>query len=149
VEEAAASPAFPKVQFAAEGSAAPLLVDESLLQRAVTNLVTNAAEACERNAPPGGRVTVSIAEDGERRLAISVHDTGPGMTPERLRALFTRDFQSDRRGSGVGLGLGVARHIALAHGGEVTAESRPGEGSVFRISVPRRTGPPPGTGQTP
>jgi signal transduction histidine kinase len=49
----------------------------------------------------------------------------------------THDFRSTKRNSGVGLGLGVARHVATSHGGSITAESIEGEGTTFRITIPR------------
>ena len=49
----------------------------------------------------------------------------------------TLDFKSTKRASGVGLGLGVAMHVATAHGGSISAESSAGQGSVFRLELPR------------
>ena len=67
-----------------------------------------------------------------------MRDTGPGIPPERLAEILVGDFKSDKRHSGVGLGLGVARHVAAAHGGTLTAESVVGQGSVFRLRLARK-----------
>ena len=56
---------------------------------------------------------------------------------EQLAAVMEHDFRSTKRQAGIGLGLGVARHVVRAHGGTLTAESHLGEGTVFRVTLPR------------
>jgi signal transduction histidine kinase len=67
-------------------------------------------------------------------------DSGPGIPPEALPQLFERFFRIDRARSreqgGTGLGLAIARQLALAHGGELTAENRPEGGAVFTLCLP-------------
>jgi signal transduction histidine kinase len=109
--------------------------DPVLLRRVLGNLLDNARKYSEEGQPI--RLTAR-AESG--RLRIQVRDEGIGMTPEDLRMLFTPFFRSDRsraRGTGgVGLGLAMARRIVEAHGGALTAESAPGQGSAFTVDLP-------------
>jgi len=138
VEDAAGSPKWRGVEFVADGEAGSLWADESLLRRALGNLVANAADACVMRRPPSGRVTVRVANsETEDALVIDVADTGVGIPADKLVEIMTHDFRSTKRNSGVGLGLGVARHVATSHGGSITAESVEGEGTTFRITIPR------------
>lgn len=74
-------------------------------------------------------------EDGE--VVVRVSDTGTGIPPEDLPHVFDRFWQARRtRRAGAGLGLAIARGIVEGHGGRISAESRPGEGSVFRFTLP-------------
>jgi signal transduction histidine kinase len=131
-------PKWEGVEFAVEGRCEPIWVDQSLLERAITNLVGNAADACVGLADPRGHVTVRLGDTGRGdHLTIEVIDTGVGIAAAALDQLLVNDFRSTKRNSGVGLGLAVSRHIAAAHGGAITAESRLGVGSTFRLSVPR------------
>lgn len=139
IHDAAASPKWQGIEFAAEGEATRIWADESLLVRAISNLVGNAADACVQRTPPQGRVCVRICDtDDQSSLVLEVSDTGVGIPADKLQDLMMHDFKSTKRNSGVGLGLGVARHIAAAHGGVVTAESREGVGSTFRLTLPRQ-----------
>jgi two-component system phosphate regulon sensor histidine kinase PhoR len=80
-------------------------------------------------------------EPAEKELVISVKDYGIGIDPEHLPRLFERFYRVDRSRSrmegGTGLGLSIVKHIALTHKGEVSVSSIPGEGSEFRIHLPR------------
>jgi putative PEP-CTERM system histidine kinase len=107
--------------------------DRSMLQRVFENLITNGVEAM----PEGGTLALAthVAGEDPPRVCISVHDTGVGMTEEFLRDRLFRPFATSKR-RGLGLGLYQCRSIVRAHGGEITVESRPGEGSTFRILLP-------------
>jgi two-component system sensor histidine kinase MtrB len=109
-----------------EGDGLRVTSDPRRLERIVANLVDNAFEH------GGTRVTVRI-EDGE----IEVADDGPGIAPEHLPHLFERFYKADasRSGGGTGLGLAIARENARLLGGDLTVESRPGEGSRFTIHL--------------
>ena len=100
-------------------------------------VLNNLAENALRHTEAG---TVTLAAAGSERpgwLRIEVRDTGSGIAAEDLPHLFDRFWQpSDRSGPGAGLGLAISREIVRAHGGEISAESRPGEGAVFRILLP-------------
>jgi two-component system, OmpR family, sensor histidine kinase SenX3 len=109
--------------------------DSSQLVSAVTNLLDNAVKYSE----PGNPVEVDAAAvDG--LLCISVRDHGIGIPTRDLERIFERFYRVDRARSratgGTGLGLSIVRHVAQAHGGDVTVESTEGEGSTFRFRLP-------------
>ncbi len=111
----------------------PVLVDVDGMRRVIVNLVHNAIRFT-----PSGEVTVRAERTGEE-VIISVRDTGIGIAPEDLPRVFERFYKA--RGSpsgGAGLGLAIARHIVLAHGGRIWAESAPGQGSTFYVALPVR-----------
>jgi signal transduction histidine kinase len=113
----------------------PITGDAALLRRLVVNLLDNAAKYSEPPAP----VTLAVRSEGGSAL-IEVRDRGIGIAPEDLPRLFTPFFRTDRsraRGTGgTGLGLALAKRIAEAHGGSISAESAPGEGTAFRVKLP-------------
>lgn len=108
--------------------------DEGRLRQVVLNLVSNAVKFTEA----GGRVDVELRLEGER-LHVEVTDTGVGIAPDRLEQLFAPFVQAEagtsRRYGGSGLGLAITRRLVEAMGGQITAASRPGQGSVFRLWV--------------
>ncbi len=107
---------------------APLLpADAEKLKQVVLNLVRNAIEAM----PEGGEVVVETGVHGEH-AQIVVRDSGPGL-PEGLDVF--QLFVSTKP-HGTGLGLSIAQQIVHAHGGELLAESRPGQGASFTICLP-------------
>src|SRR5439155_3503016 len=104
-----------------------------------------------RFAPEGGVVWIrAVRENGS--CQVSVEDTGPGIPKEHLPLLFERFYRVDparaRGDGGTGIGLAIARSVVEAHGGRIWAESRVGEGSVFRFELPLASpdsgGEPPG-----
>lgn len=114
--------------------------DRRQLVSAVFNLLENAVKYSD----PGEKVEVRVASDG-RRVEIAVRDHGIGIPARDLERIFERFYRVDRarsrRTGGTGLGLAIVRHVATNHGGEVTVESREGEGSVFRLVLPLAGGP--------
>jgi two-component system phosphate regulon sensor histidine kinase PhoR len=106
--------------------------------QALVNLLDNAV----KYSPPFSKVSLE-AEDRGGELALSVKDEGPGIPAEHLDRIFERFYRLDRsRGQdpgGTGLGLAIVRHIALLHRGTVEVESHAGEGSLFRLRIPRQT----------
>ncbi|MFD1105147.1 hybrid sensor histidine kinase/response regulator [Sphingobium olei] len=111
-----------------------LVGDEMRFGQVVLNLLSNAVKFSE-----GGRVTISVGvesqdEDGTM-IALTVRDTGIGMTEEQQRSLFHSFTQADssttRRFGGTGLGLFICRQIVERMGGDIRVESAPGEGSSF------------------
>ncbi len=107
--------------------------DPGLLRQLFDNLVVNAI----RYNRPGGRVDIAVERHGET-FTVSVSDTGIGIAPDHLPRLGERFYRVDkgrsRKEGGAGLGLSICRWIAGAHGGTIGIESRPGEGSTFRVS---------------
>jgi len=103
------------------------------LARALSNVLINAAEACR----DGGRVVVRVARgrpNGHETVEIRVRDTGCGIPPERLDAIW--DPYVTSKPGGTGLGLAITRQTVLAHGGSVHADSRAGEGTEIRFTLP-------------
>ena len=136
-EQLRGSPKFVNISFAVESKAGEMVADERLLQRAIFNLGKNAAEACAGNGRPEKEVHFE-AEEEQGGVVIRVRDTGYGMTPEVLDRIMTGDFHSTKRTNGIGLGFGVARHVAQVHGGRLEAKSKVGAGTTFTLLVPRR-----------
>ncbi len=111
--------------------------DPRRLDAILGNLVNNAFE--HGLAPVELHVT---AAGGDLRLVVS--DAGPGIAPEHLGFVFDRFYKADPsrpRSAGSGLGLAIARENARLHGGDITVERRPGGGTVFTLSLPRRREP--------
>lgn len=122
------------VTFEAAGSVT-VSADPVRLDQICTNLLDNAAKFSAEGAPI--HVRVAAVDDG---VAVSVHDQGVGLTPEELRRLFERFYQSKRaraRKTGLGLGLYITKGLVEAHGGRLAVESEPGRGSVFTVWLPR------------
>jgi PAS domain S-box-containing protein len=118
----------------------PIEADPHELELAILNLVVNARDAM----PEGGQVRIQTrnveAADGAGPGAfveISIHDTGPGMTPEVMAKAFDPFFTTKPTGKGTGLGLSQVHGFALQSGGRVTAVSRPGEGCQVILRLPR------------
>ena len=111
------------------------LLDSERTSQILGNLLDNAL----RHTPRGGRVALRVCQPEGDTLIVDVEDTGEGISPEHLPHVFERFYRVDSsraRGGGTGLGLAIAKHLAQAQGGDVTVESTPGQGSVFRVSVP-------------
>ncbi len=110
--------------------------DETQLTSMFTNLVDNAV----KYTPAGGRVEV-IGGSEASEIVIRIADTGIGIPEGKLSRIFERFYRVDKARSkatgGTGLGLSIVRHVAQNHGGRVTVESTPGEGSVFTVHLPR------------
>ncbi|MGI9823169.1 MtrAB system histidine kinase MtrB [Agromyces sp. Marseille-Q5079] len=110
-------------------------VDPRRIRRIVRNLLGNAIEHGE------GRPIVVAVDSNETAIALSVRDYGLGMSPDDAERVFDRFWRADpsrmRTIGGTGLGLAISLEDAVAHGGELDVWSRPGHGSVFRLTIPR------------
>ena len=114
--------------------------DPDLLHRALSNLVLNAIDAM----PQGGELTLRTAAfrnnqlDAQRQeddsVAISVSDTGSGLTPEECERLFTPYYTTKQHGTG--LGLAIVQSVVSDHGGKISVESTKEKGTTFRIELP-------------
>jgi two-component system, OmpR family, sensor kinase len=118
-------------------SAVTVAGDADRLEQLFCNLIDNAV----KNTQSGGTVNVTVDTAGGQ-IAVCVSDNGPGIPQEQLPHVFERFYQVTGVRTGVGLGLAIAREIALAHGGEIEARSEPGEGAEFIVSLPAITGRP-------
>ena len=105
-------------------------VDPLRLREVLSNLLSNAL----RYTPSGGRVDVA-ASASQGQVAISVHDTGPGIAPDDLPHVFERFYKSEES-RGAGLGLAIAKSLVVAHGGEIEATSTLGQGTEMRFTLP-------------
>ena len=125
----------------------PLFADEAQIEQVLINLAVNARDAM----PDGGCLIIGTrlvhfhaaqlagqtdAAPGEF-VVISVADTGCGMSPEVLQHLFEPFFTTKAEGKGTGLGLATAYGIVKQHGGWIEVDSEPGQGSTFRVFLPR------------
>ncbi len=118
------------------GPATPIEGEPGLLARVLDNLLDNAARYSEPPSPI--EVALEPREDG---VELTVRDRGIGIDPGDQAQLFTPFFRADRsrdrNTGGVGLGLPLSRRIVEAHGGRISLESRPGEGTTVRVWLPR------------
>jgi two-component system sensor histidine kinase GlrK len=115
-----------------------LCLDAGRMQQVLDNLLSNAVKF----TPEGGtiRIVAGVQEVGQRWVEIRVSDTGKGIPAEDVTRIFDKFYQSSfhpqERQQGTGLGLTIARHIVEAHGGQIWAESRMGEGATFVVRLP-------------
>jgi two-component system sensor histidine kinase MprB len=119
----------PQVAFATELEPCVVAGERARLDRAIANLLDNAAKW----SPPGAGVDVRL-DDGE----LTVRDRGPGIDPDDLPHVFDRFYRATaaRGRAGSGLGLAIVRHVAERHGGTVRAEEAPGGGALLRLALP-------------
>ena len=112
----------------------PVWADRELIEIALRQLIDNALKYSPRDSP------VSVAaESSGNRIIVSVADRGPGIPEEEQSRIFEKFYRAEasrHQIPGAGLGLVIAREIIQVHGGEIRVESRPGQGSVFRFSLP-------------
>ncbi len=136
-DRAAADPALSGIGVeveTAEGADVSIQGDPQLLERAVRNLLHNAAEA-ERRAGGSGPISVALRR-GPEAVSLVIEDRGPGI-PEEVRQRLFRPFATGRA-DGVGLGLALARRIVDLHGGRLSLEARPLGGTRAVIEFPTR-----------
>jgi signal transduction histidine kinase len=113
----------------------PVFADELRLRQIITNLVSNAVKFTE-----SGTVTIELGCAEGQHAFVKVIDTGIGIAPSDLGAIFEQfrqvDGSSTRRAGGTGLGLTITRHLIHLHGGEIHVESELGKGSTFWFTLP-------------
>lgn len=114
----------------------PLLVaaDARRMEQVIVNLLANA----NLHTPPGTSISIASCVD-ERTIQLSVSDTGPGIPAAELNAIFERFHRLPSGDKGSGLGLAIAKAIVELHAGRIWAESEPGRGTSFYITLPRTT----------
>jgi signal transduction histidine kinase len=126
------------VEVEADPAAPPVLADRHRVLQVLSNLLGNAVAF----TPSGGRVRaacrrVELGETGEihGRVMFTVSDTGPGIPWEDQPHVFDRFWRSAKSREGSGLGLAIARGIVEAHGGQISVDSRPGDGTTFTFDL--------------
>jgi len=108
--------------------------DDAMVGQILDNLFSNAIDALGDNR---GNVSLSTTRDGDR-IAIEVADTGAGISSNLMSRIFDPFFSTKGPGKGYGLGLAISLAMAESLGGALTVESKEGEGSRFRLWIPRR-----------
>ncbi len=119
------------VELQAEGPELTVSADCFWLGEALENLIKNAVE----HSPAGATVTARLADEGTR-ARLTVSDRGPGIADGEFSALFERFRRGDNAKAGYGVGLPMARDVARAHHGELTAKNLPEGGAVFELTLP-------------
>lgn len=124
------------VSLSSEFTTAPAMVsgDRVHLQQVLINLILNGMEAMADMPETERRLLVRTATIGERRVELSVTDSGRGIPPEKLARLFDSFFTTKE--SGIGLGLAIARSIIDAHRGRISAENNSDGGATLRFDLP-------------
>ncbi|MFZ6030774.1 MAG: sensor histidine kinase [Chloroflexota bacterium] len=112
-----------------------LSIDPLRIEQILNNLISNAL----RYTPEQGAIACQLSVSGEK-VTFTVHDSGPGIPPDALPHVFERFYRADKARSraegGSGLGLTIARQLADAHGGALTAENHQQGGALFRLTLP-------------
>lgn len=118
------------IEFTHEATGTPVIVtDGDRVLQIISNLLSNAF----RWTPDGGRIDLSLASSNGS-VTVDVVDTGPGIAPEERERIFRPFWSTDGRGTG--LGLPIARELAVALGGRIEIDSEVGKGSRFRLVLP-------------
>ena len=111
-------------------------VDPGRMTQVLTNILDNAI----RHTPEGGAILLSARETNSQ-VELAIQDSGPGLKAEDLERIFERFYRADpsrqREDGGSGLGLAIAKSIVQAHGGQLSAESKPGSGLRIRVLLPK------------
>jgi signal transduction histidine kinase len=122
-----------------ESTSSIIEADREKIKPVITNLLSNAVKYNH----PQGNVTLSMQKPDPDTVTISITDTGIGMSGEDLSHLFERFFRSSQAmltAEGTGLGLSICKQIIEAHGGSISAVSKPETGSTFTVCLPVELG---------
>lgn len=144
--DAAVNMAFVEVRHRARleknlGSTPTVRANEARLGQVVLNLLLNSVHALREGHRESNLISIRTFEAGEGMACIEVSDNGPGIPPELIGRVFDPFFTTKPRGLGTGLGLAMVHGVVTELGGHVGVESRLGEGTVFRVSIPGIDGP--------
>ncbi len=135
VEAAKSQRLFKRISFdlSLSGGLPDVMADPDRLRQVFMNLLINAAQAM----PDGGEIAIASRQRPEDGLVeVSFRDTGAGIPPEDITKVFQPFYTTKRPGEGTGLGLAICVRLLEEHGGSIRAESEPGKGSVFIVSLP-------------
>ncbi|HYO67876.1 MAG TPA: ATP-binding protein [Archangium sp.] len=113
------------------GELPPISAVRANLAQVFVNLITNACHA----TAAGGRVLLATRREGQEAVA-EVRDTGTGIDPKHLGRIFDPFFTTKEEGKGTGLGLSIVQGIVESHGGNISVDSKLGEGTVFTLRLP-------------
>ena len=116
------------------GAVPPVWANEARLGQVFLNLLVNAAQAIPEGDATRHRVTLVTRREGDS-VVVEVSDTGSGMSPEVLSRIFEPFFSTKSRSEGMGLGLSICLGIIHSMEGELKAQSEPGRGSTFRVTL--------------
>ncbi|MBO0937093.1 two-component sensor histidine kinase [Fibrella sp. HMF5335] len=109
--------------------------DKQRITQVMTNLIQNAV----KYGNDGGKVVVTLEDEGKKHLLVTVKDDGPGIPPEHLSRIFERFYRVEKSRSkeqgGTGLGLAIVKHILNAHKSKITVLSRLDKGTEFRFKL--------------
>jgi signal transduction histidine kinase len=111
-----------------------VMADGHQVQQVLLNIINNARQAMEGRQATG-KIQISSTASG-RSIRVTIKDNGPGISAENLRRVFDPFFTTKEVGKGTGLGLSLCYGIIKEHGGNIYAESKPGEGAAFIIELP-------------
>jgi len=120
-----------------DASLPPIQCVPDQIKQVLLNLLQNAEEAIEDD---GGEIAIRTGS-GHGLVWIDLEDTGHGIAPENLGRIFEPFFTTKAEVKGIGLGLSVSYGIIRAHGGDIHVDSRPGEGTHFRVTLPIAASP--------
>jgi two-component system NtrC family sensor kinase len=109
--------------------------DQLLLQQAFLNILTNAEHAISETGKPGS-IRITTEAPTRKTVRITVHDSGPGISPSVLPRIFDPFFTTKEVGQGTGLGLTLAYGVIQEHGGIIQASNAPEGGAVFTVELP-------------
>jgi len=131
VQAASAGRVNAPVSMSLEPALPELVTDSERLRTVLVNLLTNADHAIEGR--PSANVTLITQKTGDRRVAVTIRDTGKGIAEDDLPRIFDPYFTTRR--AGTGLGLAIAKNIVEGLGGSISVATRPGAGTDFRIDI--------------
>ncbi len=117
------------------GEIPAVFADEARLGQVFLNLIVNAAHAVPEHDPERNRIRIASRAEG-KQVVVEVQDRGSGIPEAHLARIFDPFFTTKPIGKGTGLGLSICQSIVRGLGGRIVVESQPGEGSLFRVSLP-------------
>ena len=122
-----------KVQIRVGQALPQVWCDRTMLEQVLLNLMRNGIEAMSDAPTSQRRLTIKLGQV-DNQMEIRVIDRGPGVPPELVEKLFTPLFST--KADGMGMGLNICRSIAELHHGRLGFETKPGDGTVFVLSLP-------------
>jgi two-component system NtrC family sensor kinase len=114
-----------------------VLADEARLAQVFVNILVNAAQAFPSSGLARNHITVTTSAFDETRVLVCISDNGSGIAPEVLPRIFDPFFTTKPSGTGTGLGLSISKNIVTSLGGEISVQSTLGQGTTFRLLLPR------------